>query len=50
MKVFVDKIKNNSDYADESKWVDYGLLMNLMAHLISKSNKFKVCYFKKTGL
>jgi hypothetical protein len=36
MKVFVDIIKDISDYDDESKWVDYGLLMYLQARLISK--------------
>lgn len=47
MKVFVDKIKNNSDYDDESKWVDYGLLMYLKAHLIRKRCKLRFCYLKK---
>ena len=36
MKVFVDRIKDGSDYDDESKWVDYALLMYLRARLISK--------------
>ena len=49
MKVFVDKIKNNSDYDDESKWVDYSLLMYLKAHLIRKSCKLRVCYLKKSS-
>ncbi len=29
MKIFVDYIYNIRDYKDESKWVDYGLLMHL---------------------
>lgn len=29
MKIFVDNIKNSSDYADESKWVEYNLLTHL---------------------
>jgi hypothetical protein len=29
MKIFVDNIKNSSDYNDESKWVDYYLLTHL---------------------
>ena len=36
MKVFVDRIKDDSDYDDESKWIDYALLMYLQARLISK--------------
>lgn len=36
MKVFVDRIKDGSDYDDESKWVDYDLLMYLRTRLISK--------------
>ena len=29
MKIFGDKIKNSSDYNDESKWVEYNLLIHL---------------------
>ena len=29
MKIFVDYIYHISDYNDESKWVDYGLLIHL---------------------
>jgi hypothetical protein len=29
MKIYVDYIYNVSDYKDESKWVDYGLLIHL---------------------
>ncbi len=36
MKVFVDKVQNRSDYNDQSKWIDYQLLI----HLISHYNKF----------
>jgi hypothetical protein len=29
MKIFVDNIKNSSDYNEESKWVEYNLLTHL---------------------
>ena len=29
MKIYVDYIYNIVDYKDESKWVDYGLLIHL---------------------
>jgi hypothetical protein len=29
MKIFVDYIHSSSDFKDESKWVDYGLLIHL---------------------
>lgn len=29
MKIFVDYIYSFSDFKDESKWVDYGLLVHL---------------------
>ena len=29
MKIFIDNIKQISDYNDESKWVDYYLLIYL---------------------
>ena len=31
MKVFVDKVQNTSDYNDQSKWVDYHLLIYLLS-------------------
>jgi hypothetical protein len=31
MKIFVDNVKNSSDYNDESKWVEYDLLTHLYA-------------------
>ncbi len=33
MKVFVDKVQNSSDYNDQSKWIDYQLLIYLMTQL-----------------
>ena len=33
MKIFVDNIKNSSDYNDESKWVEYYLLIHLNSTL-----------------
>jgi hypothetical protein len=40
MIVFVDRIKDSSDYDDQSKWVDYGLLMYLQACLVRKRRCF----------
>ena len=31
MKVFVDQVKKRSDYKDQSKWIDYQLLIYLMS-------------------
>ena len=33
MKVFIDKAKTSSDYNDQSKWIDYDLLIYLMSRL-----------------
>lgn len=33
MKIFVDKVQNTSDYNDQSKWIDYQLLIYLMSQL-----------------
>jgi hypothetical protein len=33
MKVFVDKVQNSSDYNDQSKWIDYQLLIHLISQL-----------------
>ena len=33
MKVFVDKVQNITDYNDQSKWIDYQLLIYLMTQL-----------------
>jgi len=37
MKIFVDKIRNSSDYKDESKWVEYNLLTHLNGTLNNES-------------
>jgi hypothetical protein len=39
MKIFVDSIYNIEDYKNESKWVDYGLLIHL--NRIFDIKKFK---------
>lgn len=31
MKVFIDKVQKISDYNEQSKWIDYQLLIYLMA-------------------
>jgi hypothetical protein len=31
MKVFVDNVKKRSDYNDQSKWIDYHLLIYLIS-------------------
>ena len=33
MKIFVDKVQKQSDYNDQSKWIDYHLLIYLMTQL-----------------
>ncbi len=33
MKVFVDKVQRSSDYNDQSKWIEYQLLIYLMSQL-----------------
>ena len=31
MKIFVDKVQKKSDYNDQSKWIDYNLLIYLIS-------------------
>jgi hypothetical protein len=42
MKIYVDYIYSISDYRDESKWVDYGLLIHLFQ--IFDIRKFRTRY------
>ncbi len=32
MKVYVDKVQSSSDYNDQSKWIDYNLLIYLISN------------------